>query len=169
MKYAPKKVFIIKDGGYQELTYEAYCALCESDSSYEDKRFLPLHGMLMEVTEDDYKAFYKARRRQKYLVEQSQDNKDISIDMLATEEFKDREILLDAGQDVADQVVNRILLDKLRAVLPLLDKDDQELIYLHFFLNIPQTKIGRMFGLEQSSLSRRINKILQKIKNLMGI
>ncbi len=169
MKYAPKKVFIIKDGGYQELTYEAYCALCESDSSYEDKRFLPLHGMLMEVTEDDYKAFYKARRRQKYLVEQSQDNKDISIDMLATEEFKDREILLDAGQDVADQVVNRILLDKLRAVLPLLDKDDQELIYLHFFLNIPQTKIGRMFGLEQSSISRRINKILQKIKNLMGI
>lgn len=169
MKYAPKKVFIIKDGGYQELTYEAYCALCESDSSYEDKRFLPLHGMLMEVMEDDYKAFYKARRRQKYLVEQSQDNKDISIDMLATEEFKDREILLDAGQDVADQVVNRILLDKLRAVLPLLDKDDQELIYLHFFLNIPQTKIGRMFGLEQSSISRRINKILQKIKNLMGI
>lgn len=169
MKYAPKKVFIIKDGGYQELTYEAYCALCESDSSYKDKRLLPLHGMLMEVTEDDYKAFYKARRRQKYLVEQSQDNKDISIDMLATEEFKDREILLDAGQDVADQVVNRILLDKLRAVLPLLDKDDQELIYLHFFLNIPQTKIGRMFGLEQSSISRRINKILQKIKNLMGI
>ena len=169
VKYAPKKVFIIKDGGYQELTYEAYCALCESDSSYKDKRFLPLHGMLMEVTEDDYKAFYKARRRQKYLVEQSQDNKDISIDMLATEEFKDREILLDAGQDVADQVVNRILLDKLRAVLPLLDKDDQELIYLHFFLNIPQTKIGRMFGLEQSSISRRINKILQKIKNLMGI
>lgn len=53
MKYAPKKVFIIKDGGYQELTYEAYCALCESDSSYKDKRFLPLHGMLMEVTEDD--------------------------------------------------------------------------------------------------------------------
>ena len=169
MKYAPKKVFIIKDGGYQELTYEAFCALCESDSSYKDKRFLPLHGMLMEVTEDDYKAFYKARRRQKYLVEQSQDNKDISIDMLATEEFKDREILLDAGQDVEDQVMNRILLDKLCAVLPLLDKDDQELIYLHFFLNIPQTKIGRMFGLDQSSISRRINKILQKIKNLMGI
>lgn len=169
MKYAPKKVFIIKDGGYQELTYEAYCALCESDSSYKDKRFLPLHGMLMEVTEDDYKAFYKARRRQKYLVEQSQDNQDISIDMLATEEFKNKEVLLDTDQDVAEQVVNRILLDKLRAVLPLLDKDDQELIYLHFFLNIPQTKIGRMFGLEQSSISRRINKILQKIKNLMGI
>ena len=50
-----KKYLFIKDGGYQELTYEAFCALCESDSSYKDKRFLPLHGMLMEVTEDDFK------------------------------------------------------------------------------------------------------------------
>lgn len=169
MKYAPKRVFIISQDGYEELRYEVYCLCCEQNPEYQDKFFLPLHGMLMEVTEDDYKAFYKARRRQKYLVEQSQDNKDISIDMLATEEFEDREILLDAGQDVEDQVMNRILLDKLCAVLPLLDKDDQELIYLHFFLNIPQTKIGRMFGLDQSSISRRINKILQKIKNLMGI
>lgn len=31
--------------------------------------------------------------------------------MLAVEEFKDREVLLDTDQDVADQVVNRILLD----------------------------------------------------------
>ena len=79
MKYAPKKVFIIKDGGYQELTYEAYCALCESDSSYKDKRFLPLHGMLMEVTEDDFKEFYRNQRRQKYLEERSINNQDISI------------------------------------------------------------------------------------------
>ena len=169
MKYAPKKVFIMIENGYEELTYEEYCSLCEQNPEYQDKRFLPLHGMLMEVTEDDYKAFYKAKRRQKYLVEQSQDNQDISIDMLATEEFKNKEILLDTDQDVAEQVVNRILRDKLHAVLPQLDKDDQELIYLHFFLNIPQTKIGRMYGLDQSSISRRIDKILQKIKNLMGI
>lgn len=167
VKYAPKKVFIIKDGGYQELTYEAYCTLCESDSSYKDKHFLPLHGMLMEVSEQEYKAFYKARRRQKYLTEQSKDNQDISIDMLSTEEFKDREILFDAGQNVEEQVVKRILLEKLSTALPLLDEDEQELIYLHFFRNIPQTKLGRIYGLDQSSISRRINKILQKIKNLM--
>lgn len=169
MKQEPQKVFVLEKGDYMELTYEEYCSRREQDPKYQKKLFLPLHGMLMEVTEEDYKAFYKARRRQKYLLEQSLANRDISIDMLTTEEFKDREILLDAGQNVADQVTNRILLDKLRAALPLLDTDDQELIYLHFFRNIPQTKIGRMFGLDQSSISRRINKILQKIKNLMEI
>ena len=108
MKYAPKKVFIIKDGGYQELTYEAYCALCESDSSYKDKRFLPLHGMLMEVTEDDFKEFYRNQRRQKYLEERSINNQDISIDMLPTQEFRDRDVLFDSDQDVAEKVLNNI-------------------------------------------------------------
>ena len=117
MKYAPKKVFIIKDGGYQELTYEAYCALCESDSSYKDKRFLPLHGMLMEVTEDDFKEFYRNQRRQKYLEERSINNQDISIDMLPTQEFRDRDVLFDSDQDVAEKVLNNIFLDKLREVL----------------------------------------------------
>ena len=109
MKYAPKKVFIIKDGGYQELTYEAYCALCESDSSYKDKRFIPLHGMLMEVTEDDFKEFYRNQRRQKYLEERSINNQDISIDMLPTQEFRDRDVLFDSDQDVAEKVLNKHL------------------------------------------------------------
>lgn len=169
MKYTPKKVFIIKDGGYQELTYEAYCALCESDSSYKDKRFLPLHGMLMEVSENDYKAFYKEQRRQKYLLEQSVENQDISMDMLATDEFKGKEILTDASMNVAEQVVEKILLDKLKTALPLLDAEEQELLRLHFFQEIPQTELGRMYGVNQSNISRRINKILKKLKNLMGI
>ena len=106
MKYAPQKVFIIKAGGYQELTYEAFCALCESDSSYKDKRFIPLHGMLMEVTEDDFKEFYRNQRRQKYLEERSINNQDISIDMLPTQEFRDRDVLFDSDQDVAEKVLN---------------------------------------------------------------
>ena len=116
-----QKVFIIKDGGYQELTYEAYCALCESDSSYKDKRFIPLHGMLMEVTEDDFKEFYRNQRRQKYLEERSINNQDISIDMLPTQEFRDRDVLFDSDQDVAEKVLNYIFLGKL--VSELVQKD----------------------------------------------
>ncbi len=51
MKYAPKKVFILSDGNYKEITYEELCRLTEDKSSqYADKLFLPLHGMLMEVS-----------------------------------------------------------------------------------------------------------------------
>lgn len=169
MKYAPKKVFVIEENGYVELTYEEYCSRCEQIPEYENKRFLPMYGMLMEVSESDYKAFYKEQRRQKYLLEQSVENQDISMDMLATDEFKGKEILTDARMNVAEQVVEKILLDKLKTALPLLDAEEQELLRLHFFQEIPQTELGRMYGVNQSNISRRINKILKKLKNLMGI
>ena len=41
MKYVPKKVFIMIENGYEELTYEEYCSLCEQNPEYQDKRFLP--------------------------------------------------------------------------------------------------------------------------------
>lgn len=54
MKYAPQKVFILEGNDYIELTYPEYCSRCEKDASYLKKRFLPLYGMLMEVSEKDY-------------------------------------------------------------------------------------------------------------------
>ena len=157
MKYAPKKVFIIKDGGYQELTYEAYCALCESDSSYKDKRFIPLHGMLMEVTEDDFKEFYRNQRRQ------------ISIDMLPTQEFRDRDVLFDSDQDVAEKVLNNIFLDKLREVLPLLDAEDQKLLWLRHGQELSEQKLGEIYGVSQQAISKRLRKLYDKIKKMIEI
>lgn len=60
MKYAPKKVFVLDNGSYTELSYEKFCSHKENDVSYVDKFFIPLHGMLMEVTEETYRDFYKA-------------------------------------------------------------------------------------------------------------
>lgn len=65
MKYAPNKVFILENGSYVEISYEELCQRTTQDKSYEDKLFLPLHGMLMEVAEDEYRTFYKNVRRQK--------------------------------------------------------------------------------------------------------
>ena len=59
MKYAPKKVFILEKGNYKEITYSELKQLEQADKSYMDKFFLPLHGMLMEVTEEAYKEYYR--------------------------------------------------------------------------------------------------------------
>lgn len=69
MKYIPKRVFVIEDGEYIELPYEEFSARQGLVPAYSEKHFLPLHGMLMEVSEDDYRDFYKSIRRQKYLDE----------------------------------------------------------------------------------------------------
>ena len=67
MKYAPKKVFILEDGKYKEITYSELQELEQSDKSYAEKFFLPLYGMLMEVTAETYKAYYKDTKEEEQL------------------------------------------------------------------------------------------------------
>ena len=86
MKYAPQKVFILENGKYKEIPYSELQKLEQSDKSYAEKFFLPLHGMLMEVTEEDYKEYYKDKRRQKYIDECSRKRGDVSYDALDTDE-----------------------------------------------------------------------------------
>ena len=59
VKYAPKKVFILENGKYKEITYSELQKLEQSGKSYTEKFFLPLYGMWMEVTAETYKAYYK--------------------------------------------------------------------------------------------------------------
>lgn len=124
MKYAPKKVFILDNGSYTELSYEEFCSLQENDVSYADKFFIPLHGMLMEVTEETYRDFYKAGRRQKYIDERSVENGDFSYDMLTTADFNGEDILIDTSQEIDEAVIHKIMLDKLHDSLVLLSDDE---------------------------------------------
>ena len=48
MKYTHKKVFILEEGKYIEMPYEEFNRRKQEDESYQMKRFLSLHGMLME-------------------------------------------------------------------------------------------------------------------------
>ena len=83
MNKDPKKVYILENGSYTEITYEKFCQIHGTDEEYKKKhRFIRLHGVLMEVTEKDYKTFYKTRRHQKYLKERAEEKKDVSMDTL---------------------------------------------------------------------------------------
>ena len=168
MKYAPKKVFILEDGSYKEITYAELCCLTKNESAlYADKLFIPLHGMLMEVTEDTYKDFYKDKRRQKYLYEQSEENGDISYDMLTTDEFNGADILIDNSIDVAAQVENKIMSDKLKQAILMMTEDEQLLIYRHYYAGISETELAFLYGISQQAVSKRIGKIRAKLKKLI--
>lgn len=167
MEYTPKKVFILEDSRYIELSYQEFSARYEYADDYPEKFFIPLHGMLMEVSEDVYRDFYKSVRRQKYLDERSKENGDFSYDMLTTDEFNGEDILVDETQDIEEIVADRIMLDKLQQVISLLLEDERTLIHQHFFEEISQKELSRMYGVNQSNISRRILKILQKLKKFL--
>ena len=165
--FAKSKCFIKTDNGYEEITYEELLRREEADSSYKGRRFLPLHGMLMEVTPEQYSNFYKERRRQKYLYERSRENRDISIDMLTTEQFNGADILVSDGMDIEEQVAYKLLMDKLHNCLSLLTEEEQELIYALFFGEKTEREWSAETGIPQKTINNRKRKILLKLKALL--
>lgn len=163
--FAKSKCFIKTDNGYEEITYEELLRREEADPSYKGRRFLPLHGMLMEVTPEQYRDFYKARRRQKYLYERSRENRDISIDMMTTEQFNGADILVSDGMDIEEQVAYKLLLDKLHSCLALLTEEEQELIYALFFGEKTEREWSAETGIPQKTINDRKRRILSKLKN----
>ena len=167
MKYAPKKVFILENNEYVEITYEELCHREATDKSYEDKLFLPLHGMLMEVTEDVYADFYRDQRRQQYITARAIANGDVSYDALNTDEFNGEDTLVDSDENVAEQVAQKMMIEKLRRVLPLLSEEEKLLIHRHYFEDIPETELAEIYGITQQGISKRIKKIREKLKKLL--
>ncbi len=166
-KYANSKCYIFSPDGYEKITSSELCRRRDTDITYEDRKFIPLHGMLMEVTPEQYAEFYRAQNRQKYLDRRSAENGDISVDMLTTDEFRGTDILIDTAEPVDDQVIHRILTDKLSSCLPLLEKEEQELIHDLFYACLTERDAAKKYDVSQVAIHKRKQRILKKLKKMI--
>lgn len=169
MKYNPKKVFVLDDGKYIELTYQDFCNRRESDLSYENKCFIPVQGMLMEVSSLAYKDFYRDKERYRYIKKLDIENGLLSIDEFDTEGDNGFDFISIKADEVSDIVYENIMIEKLRKSISKLNADEKDLIYQHYFNEISEMKLGEIYGVSQQAISKRIKKIRIKIKNLMKI
>lgn len=167
VKYAPKKVFILEKGNYKEITYSELKQLEQADKSYMDKFFLPLHGMLMEVTEEAYKEYYRDKRRQKYIDERSRLNGDVSYNALDTDETLGEDVFADKKTDVEAEVINKMTVAELRKAFLLLSPDERELIKILFIDGVTERKASEIYGVSQVAIHKRKNKILAKLKEFL--
>lgn len=161
MKYPPRKVFVFENGVYVELSYAEFR---QQEDRYQGRRFVPLHGMLMEVSENDYKTFYKDKRRQKYLDERSAKNGDFSYDMLTTDEFNGEDILVDMASDTAGDAEKKIMLDNLRLEFAKLSEDEQKILYLIYGQRLSERAVAERFHVSQNAIHRRKVQILEKLR-----
>ena len=165
MKYTPEKVFIKENDNYIEISYQAFCE--GQNNVFKDRFFISLHNMLMEVDEAYYTEFYREQRREKYLRERAVEKGDIYYDSLDTEEFNGEDILVDPDEDVAQQVTDKLMAEHVRYVVSLLPDDERLLIHRHYFENIPETELAKIYGVSQQAISKKMVKIRAKLKNLI--
>ena len=167
VKYAPKKVFILENRVYREISYNELKQLEQADKSYMDKFFLPLHGMLMEVTKETYKEYYRDERRQKYIDERSRLNGDVSYNALDTDETLGEDILADRRTDVEMQVINQMTVEQLRKAFLLLSPDERELITAIYIQNLTEREFAKKKGVYHNAVHKRKLRVLEKLKKFL--
>ncbi len=167
MKYAPRKVYIKENNVYVELSYTDFCCRRQADQSYMDKLFIPIQGCLLEVVREQYAEFYKDKERWRYLKKL-----DINYSLLSLEGFTDSEgnvldFVVDEAVDVAETVVRAVMVERLKAALPLLSDSEQTLIQAIFFEELSEREVGLRLGVTQSVVNKRKSKILAKLRKII--
>jgi RNA polymerase sigma factor (sigma-70 family) len=167
VKYAPRKIYIKENGGYVELSYKDFCRRRESDQSYMDKLFIPVQGCLLEVVREQYTDFYKDKERWRYLKKLDTNHKLLSLEGFTDSEGNVLDFVVDEAVDVAETVVRAVMVDRLKAALPLLSGSEQALINAIFFEELSEREVGLRLGVTQSVVNKRKAKILTKLRKIM--
>ena len=77
------------------------------------------------------------------------------------------DFIVDEAVDVAETVVHALMVDMLKAALPLLSDSEQALIHAIFFEGLSERKVGLRLGVTQSVVNKRKAKILLKLRKIM--
>lgn len=64
-------------------------------------------------------------------------------------------------------IVHKMALDKLRSCLRILSKEERTLIELYYFENYSMEKIGKLFSISKTAVSKRHKNIIKKLRKLM--
>ena len=89
--------------------------------------------------------------------------------MLTTDDFNGEDILADESEPLDEQVIRKMMTDKLKSALPLLAEDEQKLIREIFYEELSERTLAEKYGISQVAIHKRKVKILEKLKKMMKI
>lgn len=155
LQYATHKCFVLSPEGYEEITYDALCRRRETDPSYAQRKFIPLHGMLMEVSAEEYAAFYRSKNRQAYLDKRSATHENIR----AASDYPIAQTL-----SIEEQVIQQTVFEALRCALAALPLEDLRLLNELFADGLTERDAALKHGISQQAIHMRKQRILKKLK-----
>ena len=162
-------IFIYKDknntsAGYIQVTEEELQAY---KNNSEGKIFLiNLGHSIMETDEANFRAFYKERRREKYLREEAQlAGGVISLNAIDSDELDGVGVVLDTSEPFEEKVMRKIMIEKLPEAISILTNEEKELIQQIYFNHKSERQIAIELGVSNVTVNKRKIKILKKLKD----
>ena len=164
MRYAPRKVFILEDGTYIEISYKEYQRLIEENPK---RRFWLFGGMLMEVSEEDYVQMNREKSRMQYQCKMAKKMGEFSYDSVGADDFDGAVILENHSPDVSEVVEQRIMSDKLHEAMKELSNEDAELVQALYFDELSEREYARVQGVSQVAVHKRKQRVLRKLRDML--
>lgn len=162
-------IFILKDknntsAGYIQVTEEELQAY--KRNSEEKVYLINLGHSIMETDEANFRAFYKERRREKYLREEAQlAGGVISLNAIDSEELDGVGVVVDTSEPLDEKIMRKIMIEKLPEAISILNDEEKELIQQIYFNHISERELAGVYGVSRTAIQKRRNKILLKLKN----
>ena len=169
MKYEPKRVFVMDNGNYTEISYQEYCRRNEEDVLFRKRHFIPIQGMLLEVPETAYQEHYKETERDRYLKKQDKDHKLCSLEALKKEMGGNVNVEPVAADDVEQTALDNLFLEQLQKAVKQLTMEEQELFYSLYHNGLTERKAAKILKISQVAVHKRKHGILKKLKKLLEI
>ena len=185
-----KKIFYIIDNNGEFLSEDGkkrYKAL-RGQALYEYLRSDEGKNKFFDVWKDDDRAVMvgvevppertkiyeaeKRRRRYLYAVMEELDISITSLDVMTEKEnetLNGEHALPSLSLSVEETLMDKLEKEELHKAIKKLTREEQELIYFHYFDNRSETELARKYGISQQAISKKIKKIREKIKKLLKI
>ena len=132
-----------------------------------DKFVIWVSNVPVPVSKTVYEAYYKSKRREKYLEEMDVANGTVSYNNLDTELLLGIDLIVDENANVEDMVMRRLILKKLNACLAKLTLEELKIIYKLFFCGKSERDIAKELAMPQRTINYRKNVILKRLYEMM--
>ena len=131
---------------------------------------LPAEGKMVEVTEEQYREFYKHKRKEKYLKEQDNKHNVYHYSDLDTDELLGEEMFSYPEEEgVEDMVIDKILLEVLLQCVGELSEEEYLLIHALYYQQKTLDDCAEQFGSCEKTIRNMRDRILLKLRKEMNI
>lgn len=165
------KCFVkISKGIFEEISYSELEKRRKKINTYKNKKFIYIHGMLMEVSRQEYTDYYQEIERNRYAKKVLGKLQVISIDKLKEDqEFRDKEFIEDSNTNVETEIERKFEIEQLKDALLQLTDEEYKIIKALFYDKNTVREYAKKVGIPFTTIQNRKNKILKKLKKFLKI
>ena len=163
MSYAPKKVFILENGKYVEISYEEHSKRKTNDPEYGEKYFILVDDILMEVSYENYKSYHQYNEHEKYVTKRDK-KKGVMVvpDIPGLWQVK---VDINSLNEDEQKAVQR-LIRKIFQVLSYLGRKDREIIRAIYVERLTEKQLAERQGVRQQTIHMKKQRILKELKSI---